>query len=79
MLNHNKKLEKPSNSGLLRFVLTVRWSRDSTLGIATGYGLDNWGLIPGWVKIFSSPQRPTSSGVHPASCLMVTWGSLLGG
>jgi hypothetical protein len=33
-------------------------SRDSSLGIATGYGLDDPGSIPGSAKCFSSPQCP---------------------
>jgi hypothetical protein len=34
-------------------------SRDSLVRIATGYGLDDWGSIPGTGKIFfSSPKFP---------------------
>jgi hypothetical protein len=36
-------------------------SRDSVVGIATGYGLDDRGLgvrVPVWSRIFSSPRRP---------------------
>jgi hypothetical protein len=33
-------------------------SQDRLLGIATGYGLDGRGSIPGKGKIFSSAQRP---------------------
>jgi hypothetical protein len=34
-------------------------SRNCSVGIATGYGLDDRGSIPGWGKIsFSTPQRP---------------------
>jgi hypothetical protein len=41
-------------------------SRDSFIGIATGYGLEGWGSIPGIGKIFLfstasiSPLGPTS-------------------
>jgi hypothetical protein len=34
------------------------WSRDSTVCIATGYGLDGRGSNPGRSKISSSTQRP---------------------
>jgi hypothetical protein len=37
---------------------TWAWSRDSSVGIATGYGIDGPGSIPGGERIFSSPQRP---------------------
>jgi hypothetical protein len=36
-------------------------SLDSSVGIATGYGLDDQGMgvrIPEWSRIFSSPRRP---------------------
>jgi hypothetical protein len=36
-------------------------SRDSSVGIATGYGLDNGGVgvrVPVGPRIFSSPRRP---------------------
>jgi hypothetical protein len=35
--------------------------RDSVVGIAIGYGLDDRGVgvrVPVWLKIFSSPHRP---------------------
>jgi hypothetical protein len=41
-------------------------SQVSSVGGATGYGLDSPGLIPGNIRFFSSPQRP-ESGAHPAS------------
>jgi hypothetical protein len=37
------------------------WSRDSAIGIATGYGLDYRGVgvrAPVGSRIFSSPRRP---------------------
>jgi hypothetical protein len=40
------------------FIVMFQRSRDSSVGIATGYGLEGRGSIPGRVKIFSSPQRP---------------------
>jgi hypothetical protein len=34
------------------------WEPDSSVGIATGHGLDGQGSIPGSEKYFSYPQRP---------------------
>jgi hypothetical protein len=56
----------------------VYGSRDSAVGIATGYGLDDrWvGVrVPVGSRIFSSPRRP---GVHPTSYVMGTGSSFLG-
>jgi hypothetical protein len=39
----------------------VKRSRSSVVGIATGYGLDDWGVevrVPVGSRIFSSPNRP---------------------
>jgi hypothetical protein len=38
--------------------IRVLWSRDSSVGIATGYGLDALGLIPCNARFHSSPQPP---------------------
>jgi hypothetical protein len=42
--------------------LTLPWSRDSSVGIGTGYWLDDQGgtgvRVPVWSKIFSSPYHP---------------------
>jgi hypothetical protein len=56
-------------------------SWDSTVGIATGYGLNDTGVgvrVPVGSGIFSSPRRPDGSGAHPASYPMGTKGSFLG-
>jgi hypothetical protein len=40
------------------------WNRDSSVGIATGYGLDDRGVgirVPVGSRIFSSPQCPVGS------------------
>jgi hypothetical protein len=40
---------------------SLRRSRDSVVGIATGYGLDDRDVgvwVPLWSRIFSSPRRP---------------------
>jgi hypothetical protein len=45
----------------IQFVHTSGRSRDSVVGIATGYGLENRGIgvwIPVGSRIFSSPCRP---------------------
>jgi hypothetical protein len=50
--------------------------RDSSVGIATGYGLDGPGIESRWgVRFFAQVQ--TGPGAHPASCTMGT-GSFLG-
>jgi hypothetical protein len=54
-------------------------SWDSSVGIATGYRLNDQGVgveIPVGVRIFNSPQHHTGSGAHPTSYLMRTGGSL---
>jgi hypothetical protein len=41
--------------------MSRRRRRDSAVGIATGYELDDRGVgvrVPVWSKIFSSPYRP---------------------
>jgi hypothetical protein len=38
--------------------IRIWWSLDSSVGIATGYGLDSPGSIPGMARCFSSPQCP---------------------
>jgi hypothetical protein len=43
----------------------------SSVGIATGYGLDGPWIESRWGARFSAPVR-TSSGAHPASCTMGT-------
>jgi hypothetical protein len=50
--------------------------RDSSVGIATGYGLDGPGIESRWGARFSAPVQ-TGPGAHPASCTMGT-GSVSG-
>jgi len=45
--------------------------RDSSVGIATRYGLDGPGIESWWGARFSAPVQ-TSPGAHPASCTMGT-------
>jgi hypothetical protein len=43
------------------FTCSIPWSRDSAVGIATGYGLDEKGVgvrVSVESTIFSSPRRP---------------------
>jgi hypothetical protein len=54
-------------------------SPDSAVGIATRYGLDDWGVgvrVPLGSRIFSFNVFQTSSGVHPVSYPMGTGGFL---
>jgi hypothetical protein len=65
-----------------RSVITV--SRDSSVGIALGYGLDDRGSMvrfPAGAGNFSLHHRcvQNGSGAHPASCPMGTRGSFPGG
>jgi len=55
--------------------LTV--GRDSSVGIATGYGLDGQGIEFRWVGDFPQMSK-TGPGAQPASCTMGT-GSFSGG
>jgi hypothetical protein len=58
----------------------TRKSRDSSVGIALGYGLDDRGLIPGEAENFSLHHRvQNGSGAHPTSYPMGTRGSFSGG
>jgi hypothetical protein len=43
----------------------------SSVGIATGYGLDGPGIESRWGARFSAPVQ-TGAGAHPASCTMRT-------
>jgi hypothetical protein len=50
--------------------------RDSAVGIATGYGLDDLGVgvpVPVGSRILTSPYIQNGSGVHPSSYPMGTW------
>jgi hypothetical protein len=55
-------------------------SRDSSVGVATGYGLDGWGSIPGTGRDFPLLHSvQTGSGAHPASYTFKNVGSFPGG
>jgi hypothetical protein len=53
-------------------VLLLSYSRPgSSVGIATGYGLDGPGIVSRLDARFSAPVQ-TGPGAHPASCTMGT-------
>jgi hypothetical protein len=60
---------------IIYFYFLENRRRKSSVGIATGYGLDGSGWIPGRGKIFpfSTASRPPL-GIQPASYSMVTAG-----
>ena len=49
----------------------IKCGPGSSVGIATGYGLDGAGIESRWVARFSAPVQ-TGPGAHPASCKMGT-------
>jgi hypothetical protein len=63
-----------------QFLIFITITRDSSVGIVTGYGLDKWGRSssPGMVKNFL-PVVQTGSGAHPASFPMGPGGFFPGG
>ena len=62
---------------LLHVSATCKGCRDSSVGIATRYGLDGPGIESRWWAILSAPVQ-TGPGAHLASCTMTT-GSFPGG
>jgi hypothetical protein len=62
---------------LFMFYLRPR-RRNSSVAIATGYGLDGWVRFPGVQDFSLFHSVPTDSGAHPASCPMGTGGSFPG-
>jgi hypothetical protein len=60
---------------------SIGWNRDSVVGIATSYVLDDRVVgvrVPVGSRIFTSPIVQTGSGAHPTSYTMGTWVSFLG-
>jgi hypothetical protein len=53
----------------------IKWSRDSSVGIMTGYRLDSLGSIPNSARLFLFSSVQTDSGAHTASYPMGTGGS----
>jgi hypothetical protein len=73
----------PLYFGYIMKLLPFKESRDSSVGIALGYGLDDRGSgvrFPAGVGNFSLNHRvKNGSGVHPASCPKGNRGSFPGG
>ena len=65
--NNNPLTTKPGNLA----PLIPKWGPGSSVGIATGYGLDGPGIKSRWEARFSALVY-TGPGVHPASCTMGT-------
>jgi hypothetical protein len=62
-----------------KFHFAFHISRDSSVGIASSYGLDDRGVgvrVPVGSRLFSSPRRP--DGARPTYAI-ITGGSFLGG
>jgi hypothetical protein len=66
------------SSEAFELYITIFWSgyklttgRDSSVGIATGYGLDGPGIESRWRAIFFAHVQ-TGPEAHPASCSMGT-------
>ena len=55
----------------LTFITYTGWGRNSSVSIATRYGLDGPGIESRWWRDFPHPSRP-SPGAHPAPCTMGT-------
>jgi hypothetical protein len=53
------------------YCIVLNGGRDSSVGVATGYGLDGPGIESRWGARFS-PHVQTGAGGHPASCTMGT-------
>ena len=65
------KLICSRNCITLSYVYWRVGGRDSSVGIATRYGLDGHGIESRWGAGFSAPAQ-TGPGAHPASCTMGT-------
>jgi hypothetical protein len=59
---------------IIYYIILSSKSRDSTVGIATGYGLDGRGSIPGKGQEIILRSFQTGFGTHPASYPMGTEG-----
>jgi hypothetical protein len=75
--------ERKESWPILMRILSRKRSRDSSVGIALGYGLDDRGFrvrLPAGAGNFSLHLRvQNGSGAHPASYPMGTKGSFRGG
>jgi hypothetical protein len=80
-----QKLYLDATGSLLRMFNIYVQSHDSSVGMALGYGVDDWGswgsISGGDWEFFSSPPCPrvqNGSGAHPASYTRDTGGSFPG-
>ena len=55
----------------LSLSLILQSAPGSSVGVATGYGLDGPGIESRWGATFSAPVQ-TGPGAHPVSCTMGT-------
>ena len=60
----------PVQTGILRSNVVLIVGRDSSVGVATRYGLDGPGIKSRWGPDFPHPSRP-ALGAHTASCQWV--------
>jgi len=69
----SRRLVKHDNVAVLQINLdfSKTGGPGSSVGIATGYGLDGPGIESRWGRDFSAPVQ-TGPGAHPASCKMGT-------
>ena len=71
VVNCTNKFSLPLRLYLSQILLISASGRDSSVGIATRYGLDGPGIESRWGARFSVPVQ-TCPGAHPASCTMGT-------
>jgi hypothetical protein len=69
--SHGTGTCKKDSFRLLFLVPLNIWGGDTSVGIATGYGLDGPGIESRWVARFFAHVQ-TGLGAHPASCTMGT-------
>ena len=71
MMNEPKGSGKTESFQIKCHPTCIMVGRDSSVGIATRYGLDGPGIESRWGRVFPHPSRP-ALGAHPASCTMGT-------
>ena len=69
--NRNGKPHRHLKTTLRNMLYTPCVGRDSSVGIATGYGLHGPGIESRWEARFSAPVQ-NGPGAHTASCTMGT-------
>jgi hypothetical protein len=79
LTNHSsgELTNKPTEQHLNQPTRVLTGSRDSSVGIATGYGLDDRGVgvrVPVGSRIFSSPRRPHGVWGPPSLLSNGYWG-----